>query len=127
MAVCPVDAIRKRDSDGIVVVDREICPGGAECDRWCLDACPYDAPQFEAEENAKMQKCDFCMGRWAEGKGPICVAACPTRALDAGPLDQITAKYGDVREAVGFAYRERVRPSIVFKPKAEVCPEVSVL
>jgi len=53
-AACPVDAITKRAEDGIVLVDSEICLGNAECDLKCLKACPYDAPQFGPENNAKM-------------------------------------------------------------------------
>ena len=116
MPACPVNAISKRKQDGIVVVDREACLGQDEC-RLCLEACPYDAPQFGAEENAKMQKCDLCMERWPEGKKPICVDSCPTRALDAGPMDEMRTKYGESREAVGFTYNEELGPSVIFKPK----------
>ena len=115
--VCPVDAITKRKDDGIVVVDREKCLGGRECGTRCLTACPWDAPQFGAEDNAKMQKCDLCLERWAENKKPVCVEACPTRALDAGPHDELQAKYGEVREAHGFVYSPKGGPAIVSKPK----------
>ena len=115
---CPVNAISKREEDGIVVVDREACLGKDNCEL-CLESCPYDAPQFGAEENAKMQKCDLCIERWAEGKKPICVDGCPTRALDAGPIDEMRAEYGEVKEAAGFIYDDKLRPSIVFKPKLQ--------
>ncbi|MFC1915750.1 4Fe-4S dicluster domain-containing protein [Chloroflexota bacterium] len=116
MEACPVNAISKRKEDGIVVVDREKCLGKDEC-QLCLEVCPYDAPQFGAEENAKMQKCEMCIERWEEGKKPICVAACPQRALDAGPIDEMKAKYGDVQEAAGFKYSDALQPSVIFKPK----------
>ncbi|MFC2066994.1 4Fe-4S dicluster domain-containing protein [Chloroflexota bacterium] len=48
---------------------------------------------------------------------PICVDACPMRALDAGPLDELKAEYGDAQTAEGFVYSKKVIPSIVFKPK----------
>lgn len=114
---CPVNAISKREEDGIVVVDREICLGNGECAMLCKDACPYDAPQFGAEDGAKMQKCNLCLDRWAEGKKPICVNACPMRALDAGPIDETKTKYGNIREAEGFVYSSYIEPSIIFKPK----------
>ncbi len=117
-SACPVNAITKRELDGIVVVDRETCLGRDNCDM-CRQACPYDAPQFGAEENAKMQKCHFCLDRLEENKKPACVDACPTLALDAGPIEELRAKYGDVREAEGFVYSEELVPSIVFKPKKE--------
>lgn len=66
-----------------------------------------------------MQKCNLCVNRWTEGKKPICVAACPTRALDAGPIEEIESKYGSIREAVSFTYSESLKPSVIFKPKPE--------
>jgi anaerobic dimethyl sulfoxide reductase subunit B (iron-sulfur subunit) len=124
---CPFDAITKRDNDGVVVVDQEECVGADSCGRPCLEACPYDAPQFGAEENPKIQKCGFCLDRWPDGKLPICVAACPTRAMDAGPIEEIRARYGTNTEAVGFTYSEKLGPSIVLKLKKEVCPDVTIL
>jgi NADPH-dependent glutamate synthase beta subunit-like oxidoreductase/ferredoxin len=83
----------------------------------CKDVCPYSAPQFADEEKAKMQKCDMCFDRWGEGKKPICVEACPPRALDAGLLEELEEKYGRIKDAVGFVYSGVVQPSIVNKPK----------
>jgi len=114
---CPAGAITKRAEDGIVVVDREACLGGDACGM-CLDACPYKAPQFGAEESPKMQKCTMCTDRWAENKNPICVDACPMRALDAGPLDELKQKYPDaIQECEGFKYSGDVKPAVLFKPK----------
>ncbi len=113
---CPVDAITKREEDGILVVDRGTCLGKDAC-QLCLEACPYDAPQFGAEDNAKMQKCDMCLERWEEGKKPVCVMACPMEATDAGPLEELRGKYGALTEAEGFAYSVENVPSVVFRPK----------
>ena len=113
---CPVDAISKRNEDGIVVVDREACLGKSDCGV-CKDACPYGAPQFGGGEDDKVQKCGFCQERWQEGKKPVCVEACPMRALDAGPMEELMEKYGNVKEAAGFAYSQEIRPSVVMKNK----------
>jgi anaerobic dimethyl sulfoxide reductase subunit B (iron-sulfur subunit) len=115
---CPVKAITKRE-DGIVIVDKDICSGRDTCKSACLKACQYNAPQFAETPNAKMEKCDLCLERWAQNKMPICVAACPTRALDAGPIDELRAKYGDIREAEGFVYSKNFNPSVTFKPKLD--------
>ena len=114
---CPVGAITKHNEDGIVVVDREACLGITSCGGTCQEACPYDAPQFKEEIDAKMQKCDLCQDRWVEGKKPICVDACPTRALDAGHLDELEAKYGRTKEVVGFAFSQASKPSIAVKAR----------
>ena len=64
-----------------------------------------------------MQKCDLCIDRWAEDKKPICVEACPVRALDAGPMEELEAKYGNNRDGHGFVYSGIVKPSVVTKRK----------
>lgn len=116
VAACPVNAISKREEDGIVIVDREKCLGKDQCEL-CLQACPYEAPQFGAEPNARMQKCDFCLDRLKEGKKPVCVSSCPLRALDSGPLEELTKQYGQGKQADGFVYSSQEKPSIIFKSK----------
>jgi anaerobic dimethyl sulfoxide reductase subunit B len=117
LPACPVDAIKKRDEDGIVIVDSDACIGNGECDEKCLKACPYDAPQFGPEPGAKMRKCNLCLDKWENGKLPACVETCPTRAMDAGPMEELKTKYGSGRDAAAFAYSTRVKPSVVFKKK----------
>ena len=116
---CPVEAISKREQDGIVLVDPDTCLGGEECGAKCLKACPYDAPQFGPEENAPMRKCNFCLDRFLEGKVPNCVESCPTRALDAGDLEKLQEKYGQGEEAEGFSYSKRTRPAVVVRAKKD--------
>ncbi|WP_431733909.1 4Fe-4S dicluster domain-containing protein, partial [Klebsiella pneumoniae] len=43
--VCPSGAMHKRE-DGFVVVNEEVCIG---C-RYCHMACPYGAPQYNADK-----------------------------------------------------------------------------
>ncbi|MFC2068618.1 4Fe-4S dicluster domain-containing protein [Chloroflexota bacterium] len=68
---------------GVVLVDNDACLGRDSCNI-CLSVCPYEAPQFGDEDNAKMQKCNFCVDRLMESKKPVCVEACTMRALDVG-------------------------------------------
>lgn len=119
VSVCPAEAITKRPEDGIVTVDREACLGKDQCGL-CLQACPYEAPQFGEEANARMQKCDWCLDRLTEGKKPICVMSCPMQVIDIGPLDDLRTKYGDVQETESFTYSEELAPSVLFKPKRDV-------
>lgn len=111
---CPAGAITKRADNGVVVVDRSVCIPNCQA---CLAACPYGAPQFEREADARMQKCDFCLDRLAEGKQPLCVAACPLRALDAGPLDALRRHHGSCCEAPGLPDPAGSRPALVVKPR----------
>ncbi|MFX0020960.1 MAG: 4Fe-4S dicluster domain-containing protein [Candidatus Hermodarchaeota archaeon] len=117
LKACPVEAITKRDSDGIVLVNPNKCIGKDECGAKCLKACPWDLPQFGNGKNPKMEKCNFCFERLEQGKQTICVEACPMYALDAGSLEELRVKYGDINEAEGFKYIKNIGPCVLFKPK----------
>ena len=114
---CPEKAIYKRESDGIVLVDREKCLGNKECNMRCLNSCPWNAPQFGPEDGAKMQKCDLCFERLDQGKNPICVEACPMYALDVGPLEVLREKYSNVGEGKDIPDFEKFIPSLIVKKK----------
>ena len=114
---CPVNAITKRETDGIVIVDEKLCLGKTECGSKCLKVCPWDAPQFGSNENAKMRKCNLCIERLEKGKQTICVEACPLYALDVDSIEKLQQKYGNIHTAEGFKDNEKIRPSIIFKPK----------
>ena len=63
---CPERAISIR-RDGIVVLDEGSCTG---C-RLCIEACPYDAIDFD-EERGVAQKCNLCHKRVDHGLLPAC-------------------------------------------------------
>ncbi len=118
---CPREAIYKEAKYGAVLIDSEKCDG---C-RLCYEACPYGAPVFESDEpGLKAQKCDMCIGRLEMSEQPICVLACPTRALDFGPLSSIRMRYGERRDLEDLSAGEATKPAIVFKPHAEKQPLV---
>lgn len=77
--VCPTEAMKRRESDGIVYVVQEDCIG---CEA-CIEACPWHIPVFNAATNTVL-KCDFCMDRVDKGLKPACVTACTTHALSFG-------------------------------------------
>jgi DMSO reductase iron-sulfur subunit len=83
-AACPVGAITKRASDGIVLIDKDKCIG---C-RYCAWACPYGHPQFNAEANV-VEKCTLCVHRIEKGLRPACVDACIARARFFGEQDDL--------------------------------------
>lgn len=74
--VCPTRAMHKDDC-GIVSVDAHICVGCG----YCTMACPYHAPHI-SPVTRQSSKCDGCLERLNQGKQPICVQACPLRALE---------------------------------------------
>ena len=86
--VCPVDAYSVR-LDGIVLLDSSRCMGCG----YCAWACPYGAPQYDAEQGV-MTKCNFCYDSLEAGLPPSCVAACPLRVLDYGAVEEPNATQG---------------------------------
>lgn len=89
IAVCPAEAISRRQEDGVVLVDRDLCVGCHSCEM----ACPFGAPKFP--EDGKMAKCDLCYVRREQGMKPACVRVCPAQALDVGPIEELSAKKAD--------------------------------
>jgi anaerobic dimethyl sulfoxide reductase subunit B (iron-sulfur subunit) len=75
--VCPTEAIAKQES-GWVQIETELCIAcGA-----CVDACPFSVIVIRPEGTAN--KCDGCADEVGQGRQPVCVRACPMRALDYG-------------------------------------------
>jgi len=102
----------KRAEDGIVVItDPKQCTG---C-QLCVEACPYGALKVVTAGKVDIVKCNLCLDRLSEGKAPVCVTTCPTEALDVGTMEELIAKYGELRELEGFADYRKTNPSIIFQ------------
>ena len=86
VAGCPTGAMFKSD-DGTVDDRCVVC-------RNCMITCPYGAPQFDEDENM-IVKCDACKALREDGRNPVCVDACPMRAIEFGDADELRAKHGD--------------------------------
>lgn len=112
-AACPTGAIEK-DEDGIVYIKEDVCTGTGAC----VDACPFGVPILVKEKN-KAVKCDMCRDRIAEGKRPICVEACPLRALEWGDLDELKKAHPDAVHAIApMADPSITNPSVIIN----ACP-----
>lgn len=86
---CPVGACQKA-ADGTVFIDQETCIG---C-RTCVAVCPYGHPSYD-EERRVSGKCDACKAFRDNGMNPVCVDACPMRAIEFGDVDELRATHGD--------------------------------
>ena len=86
---CPQSAIIKDADTGLMSIDEEKCIGCGTC----AIVCPYNAPKVD-EEKKKAVRCNGCAERVAAGEKPVCVEACPARALDFGDAEEM-AKMGE--------------------------------
>ncbi len=122
--ICPSGAMRKQP-DGFVILDSKRCIGCGSC----AFACPYKAPSFSKKLNV-MRKCDGCRARVMNGKEPICVEACPMRALEFGDIEELRKQYGNARDIAPLPDSSYTQPNIVItahRHGSGVEPSVSVL
>jgi len=91
---CPKGAIYKRASDGVVLIDQDLCSGH----RFCIEACPYKGIFFNPVTK-KSEKCIECFPRIDRGVAPACNRQCVGRARTYGYMDDETGGvYKLVRE-----------------------------
>jgi anaerobic dimethyl sulfoxide reductase subunit B (iron-sulfur subunit) len=117
VSACPSGAMHKREEDGLVVVNESVCIG---C-KYCSMACPYGAPQYNAEKG-HMTKCDGCFERIAENKKPVCVESCPLRALDFAPMTALREKYGTLADIAPLPSSELTKPNLIIKANRNARP-----
>jgi anaerobic dimethyl sulfoxide reductase subunit B len=128
---CPTKCIYKEPEFGIVLTEgTRAC---IACQR-CKQACPWDSPQYYDNNIKKynqndparprMTKCTLCIDRIKEGLKPACVAGCPMRALDAGPMDELKSRYPEWTDNVENFKDGSIpelgidtKPNIIFKKK----------
>ena len=120
VTVCPTGASYKRTSDGIVLINEDLCIG---C-KLCSWACPYGAREFDVAVGV-MKKCTLCIDRIyndnlaVEDRVPACVAACPTGARHFGDL-------GDPASPVSRLVEERggvdLIPEMGYRPTNKYLP-----
>ena len=109
--VCPTGAMHKEEATGLVRVDARRCIGCG----YCALACPYRAPKVDRGLGHSV-KCDGCADRVAAGLAPVCVEACPLRALEFGDVEELRAKYGETAAIAPLPDASATSPSLVVKP-----------
>jgi len=107
-------AMFKEPNYGAVLIDSQQATHSTLRD--AAAACPYGAISFESDAlDAKAVKCTMCIDRLTAGTMPVCVNACPMRALDFDTLDNLKKKYGTKQQLPGMPDPSPVGPAVVFK------------
>lgn len=114
--VCPTGAMHKDADTGLVSVDAAKCIGCG----YCHMACPYNAPKVDRAVGHSA-KCDGCADRVAQGLEPICVGACPLRALSFGPVDEMAA-LGERANIAPLPESHYTDPNLYIKSNADAKP-----
>ena len=114
--VCPTTAMHKDPETGLVSVDVDKCIGCG----YCHMACPYNAPKVDREKGHSV-KCDGCAERVAAGEKPVCVEACPARALDFGTIEEM-AKLGERGNIAPLPEPAYTNPNLYIKASADALP-----
>lgn len=119
--VCPTGAMHKDSETGLVDVDATKCIGCG----YCHMACPYNAPKVDRVKGHSV-KCNGCAERVLEGKRPICVEACPLRALDFGTQEEMSKKEGFVQADIApLPSKTYTDPYFYIKPTSDAKPAES--
>lgn len=105
--VCPTGAMYRNEL-GFVTVDDRRCVGCG----YCALACPYHAPKVDRAAGHSV-KCDGCTERVAAGLEPVCVEACPQRALAFGELVELAQEWGDGEEFAPLPPFSCTRPMLI--------------
>lgn len=110
VANCPTGAMQKREEDGIVELDSEVCIACGTC----TQACPYGAPVVD-EPAGSAAKCDLCRTRLQRDEEPLCVCSCPAEA-------RIYGEISDPNSEISKAIAEK--GAKVLLPEEETGPSV---
>ena len=80
---CPMKCLSRDERVGVTVLDNAACVGCKRCSR----ACPYQAISFDI--GGKARKCSGCRELLAQGRLPVCVAACPRKAITIDEVNDV--------------------------------------
>ncbi|MBX6754241.1 MAG: 4Fe-4S dicluster domain-containing protein [Thermorudis peleae] len=109
MEACPTGAIIRTEFD-TVVIQQDICNGCG----YCVPACPFGVPELSLTDR-KAHKCTLCYDRLKDGLEPACAKACPTDAIQFGPVPQLMER---ARKRVEELHQQGVTSAYIYGDRA---------
>ena len=85
----------------------------------CVKVCPTKAHYKRAEDGLVVidrDKCDGCLDRLEKGGAPICVEACPQRAISFGEISELRRTFGTLAVTPPLPDPAQTRPALVIVP-----------
>jgi len=116
MMVCPTGAMHRDPETELIFVDSNVCIGCG----YCALSCPYRSPKVDRTKGHSV-KCDGCYYLVNNGEKPVCVMACPTRALGFGTISEMQAK-GEQANVAPLPEKEYTKPNMYIKPSTDAKP-----
>jgi DMSO reductase family type II enzyme iron-sulfur subunit len=121
LEACPNDALFKREEDGLVLRNEDLCKGAQQCAR----ACPYKKIYFNPARHVS-QQCIGCFPRIEQGVAPACVRQCPGRAAWIGFLDDesnaVSKLVHDWHVALPLHPEWGTKPNVYYVPPLSPAP-----
>ena len=114
--VCPTAAMHRDPDTELIFVDSNVCIGCG----YCALSCPYRAPKVDREKGHSV-KCDGCYYLVKKGETPVCVLACPTRALGFGKITDLQKK-GEQISIAPLPDKDYTKPNMFVKPSSDARP-----
>ncbi|RFA38632.1 nitrate reductase subunit beta [Alkalilimnicola ehrlichii] len=127
VASCPSGALYKREEDGIVLIDQEMCRGW----RMCVTGCPYKKIYYNWK-SGKSEKCIFCYPRIEVGHPTVCSETCVGRIrylsvllYDADRIETAAsvADEQDLYEAQLDCFLDPYDPEVIAEARRQGIPE----
>ena len=109
LEACPTGAIIRTEFD-TVVIQQDICNGCG----YCVPSCPFGVPDL-SETDHKAHKCTLCYDRLVDDLEPACAKACPTDAIQFGPLDRLMDR---AKQRVGDLHARGVEAAYIYGDRA---------
>jgi formate dehydrogenase iron-sulfur subunit len=108
LEACPTGSI-VRTEVGAVFVQPDVCNGCG----YCVVGCPFGVIDRRPDDGRAF-KCTFCYDRQRVGLEPACAAACPTKSILFGEIEELRSKADD---RVAELHARGLEDAVLYDPR----------